>query len=344
MEYNRAFNTPIVIFTAFPGEMTSSMSGIGWVKVYSEHFGLPEGLTGLSVISNGDSYLCIASDNTKQYVSRYDKYSGTWVPTFTMSFSYSLLSFTQGRYMWYVNNSVYSSVDGSSLQYSGYLSGMKNNISCGANTGDSAVISAWYMNTPLYVGNLSSSTAWKLVGTYDEGVLCFEKMIAHGGGYVGIASDTISGSGLGGLMVGSGGSMSRTLQYPIGHESDYYKNFGELRSVNGQLFMTVSYKKTYGSSYSYELCLVDSGCTNYRVVRTGGVNDISYLNAMIYVDRLGMYFHFGSNNIRISPNGIDWSDAPQVNFSGYKYNAAYIKNKGFYVTPGGKYVYFGAFE
>ena len=144
--------------------------------------------------------------------------------------------------MWDVGSSIYSSPDGSSHNYSGYLPGMKNVITCGANNGGGA---------------------WKLVGTYDKNdICCYEHIICHNGMYVGIASDTITGSGKGGLMVsGSGSGWSRTLQYPIGHEKDYYKEFSFLRSVNGKLFMVISFRETYSSSYTYQLCIMDGGCS-----------------------------------------------------------------------------------
>lgn len=345
MEYNKAFNTPMVIFTAFPGNLTSSMSGIGWVRVYSEHFGLPAGLKNLSVLSNGNSYICIGQDSSKQYVSRFDPYSGTWIPTFTMGFSYHLLSFSSGAYMWDVGSSIYSSPDGSSLNYSGYLPEMKNVIICAANNGEGAVASAWFKDTPLYVGSLGGG-AWQLVGTFDKnGICCFDHIIYHSGMYVGIASDTITGSGKGGLMVsGSGSSWSRTLQYPIGHENDYYKEFSYLRSVNGKLFMTIGYRETYSSSAKYQLCLVDGGCSSYRVVKDITLSETSSLETIVYVPKLGMYLHFMSSNISVSEDGINWSDAPQQNFSGFKYKAAYIPNTGFYVTPGSNYIYFGAYK
>lgn len=69
MNYNRSFNTPLVVFTAFNGELISNLPPLTWVKKYPTDFGYPTnsgnyGYSAPVMYWNGSAYVCTASVTT----------------------------------------------------------------------------------------------------------------------------------------------------------------------------------------------------------------------------------------------------------------------------------------
>ena len=336
MAYNKAFNTPLVVFAAYNGDMVSDIPLLTWTSRSKASMGLPSNSSYCYVYSNGTSFIASGYANSTSNYSCYDAATNTWVPTF--SSNADMKYYGNGVYLLVNGASVYSSFDGMSLGYAGYLPGLGNPVMCGASNGSYGVLSAWWVHSPMYAkGNVGSGGSWTLTGDYyEDGMCCFTDMTCHHGMYIGIASDTIVGSDKGGIQVSSNGyQWRRTLQYPYGHSETNSIGFSSLRSVNGRLFL-INSRYISSHNYYYQLCVMNNNGSSYSVVRAGS-EAFPSLSAMVYVEKLGQYFHFGDNVIYTSPDGFTWKAVPQSNFGGTKTNAIYIPGDGFYVTTSGSW-------
>jgi hypothetical protein len=337
MAYNRAFNTPLVVFAAFNGDMVSDIPLLTWKNQSAASMGLPSGSSYSYVYSNGTSFIARGYANSTGNFSCYDPATGTWIPTFTSKADMQYCG--NGVYLLVNSASVYSSFDGMTLNYAGYLPGLGNPVMCGASNGSYGVLSAWWVHSPMYAkSNVGSGGAWTLTGDYyEDGMCCFTDMTCHHGMYIGIASDTIVDSGKGGIQISSNGyQWRRTMQYPYGYSESFKIGFSSIRSVGGRLFLINSYYASASNSI-YQLCVMNGNGCGYTVVRQGQSKDIPSLSTMVYVEKLGQYLQFGDNVIYASPDGYQWKAVPQTNFSGTKVNAIYIPGDGFYVTTSGSW-------
>lgn len=296
MAYSRHFNNTLAIWSAFRGQMITDLPSLTWVRRSSSDFGLPESGTNMMVYANGNSFIAKSYSSSMSRIALYDPLTKTW--TQVSSRNGNMQYAGNGVYLWVYNASVYVSFDGRTWSYNGFLSGMGNSVMCGASNGTGGALSAWYVYSPMYeTGNIRSSGGWRLAGTwYADGMCCFQEMTCHNGKYVGIASDTIVGSGKGGIQISTDGyRWTRTIQYPIGHASDSSKGFTEIRSVGSKLFLKTYYRVGSSGSSTYQLCVMNAGATSYTVVREGLSADIPNLDALIYVPKLGKFLHFGDS-------------------------------------------------
>lgn len=336
MAYSQSFNTPLVVFTAYNGDMVSDIPLLTWTRKPATALGLPSGTSYAYVYSNGTSFLAEGYANSTGNFAYYDPATKTWIPSFTTKADVKYQG--NGVYLFVNGASVYSSFNGQTLNYAGYLPGLGNPVMCGASNGTYGVLSAWWVHSPMYAkGNVGSAGAWTLTGDfYEDGMCCFTDMTCHNGMYIGIASETIVGSGKGGIQISSNGyRWSRTIEYPYGHTDKFPIGFGSIRSIGGRLFLMNS---CYISSYNYvrQLCVMNSNARSYSIVRQTNAA-IPSLYAMVYVEKLGQFLHFGDNVIYASPDGFQWKTVPQTNFGGTKSNAIYIPGDGFYVTDSGSW-------
>ncbi|MDD3027320.1 MAG: hypothetical protein PHI41_04630 [Erysipelotrichaceae bacterium] len=339
MAYNKAFNTPLVVFTAFNGEMVSAVPLLTWVGRSAASMGLPSASTSKCVYSNGTTFIARGYANSTGNYAYYDPVTNTWVSSFTTKAE--MLYWGNGVYLLVNGANVYSSFNGRKVNYAGYLPGLGNPVMCGASNGTYGVLSAWWVHSPMYAKNdVGIAGNWALTGDYyEDGMCCFTTMTCHKGMYVGVASDTISGSGKGGIQISSNGyKWKRTITYPLGHANDYSKGFGEIRSINGRLFLKSTYITVRGGTTVYQLSVMNNNASSYTVVRqTTDSGTIPPLSAMVYVEKLGQYLHFGKDVIYASPDGFRWMSVPQKNFGDTKSYAVYIPGDGFYVSTNGSW-------
>ena len=341
MAYDKAFNTPLVVFTAYNGDMVSDIPQFTWKTKAATELGLPAATTYKHVYSNGDSFIAYGSANSTGNYSCYDPLTKTWSAAFTTKAT--LHYYGNGVFLFVNGSSVYASFDGASLQYAGYLPGLGNPVMCGASDGKYGLLSAWWVNSPMYAkADVGVSGAWALTGTFDkDGMCCFTDMTCHRGMFVGIASDTIVDSGKGGIQISSNGYQGRrTMQYAYGHTKENHLGFGNIRSVGGHLFLKCSgyVKNSDGTTTGlYQLCVMNNNAGSYAVVREETEAEIPALSTMVYVEKLGQYLQFGDNVIYASPDGFSWKAVAQTNFSGTKNTAAYIPGDGFYVSSSGSW-------
>ena len=338
MAYHKEFNTPLVVFTAFNGDMVSDIPLLTWVYRSNASMGLPSASTYKYVYSNGKACIARGYANSTGNHSYYDPLTKTWIPSFSTSAEMKYCG--NGVFLLVNRASVYSSFDGKTLNSAGYLPGLGNSVMCGASNGTYGLLSAWYVHSPMYAkGNVGTGGNWTLTGDfYEDDMCCFEEMTCHQGMYVGIASETIRDSGLGGIQISSNGyHWRRTIEYPYGHSKTNPINFNSIQSVGGRLFMTtIRNSTTYGNLE--QLCIMNSNASGYTVVRQASdFTSIPYLSTMVYVEKLGQYLHFGKDVIYASPDGFRWKAVPQKNFGDTKNDAIYIPGDGFYVTTGGSW-------
>ena len=338
MAYNKAFNTPLVVFTAYNGDMVSDIPLLTWTRKSPTALGLPSNTSYAYLYSSGTSFLAEGYANSTGNFAYYDPATKTWIPSFTTNADVQYQG--NGVYLFVNGASVYSSFDGKTLNYAGYLPGLGNPVMCGASNGTYGVLSAWWVHSPMYAkGNVGTGGSWTLTGDfYEDDMCCFTSMTCHRGMYIGIASDTIADSGLGGIQISSDGyHWRRTMEYPYDHSKTNSINFSSMRSVGGKLFLINARIRTSTDVY-YQLCVLNGNGCGYTIVResTSSVV-IPSLFAMVYVDKLGQFLHFGDNVIYASADGFRWKAVPQKNFGGAKSNAIYVPGDGFYVTSSGSW-------
>ena len=343
MIYDKAFNTPLVVFTTFPGEMTAKVPRLTWVRRYSEAFGAPASGRSMRVYSSGGSFIIYiyGSDGvTRTYC--YGAAAKAWVlaTTTTMEIVY----YGNGVYLGVNNRSTYVSFNGRNWSYCGYLPNLINTVICAASDGVRGAMSAQSAGSPMYIkSNLTTSNTWTLAGDwFTDGMCCFESMTCRNGMFAGIASDTIVGSGKGGIQISSSGAKwYRTMQYPKAETAD---KFIEMRSIRNKLFLrTYTLPKVSGDKIVYQLCLMNDKASNYTVVREGSAAEIPTLGALQFIDALGRYLYFADGTIYSSVDGRTWDATPQTNFSGDKTTAIHIPGDGFYVGMSGSYVLYAAY-
>lgn len=355
MAYNRAFNTPLVVFTAMPGEMVSNLPPLTWVKKYPMDFGYPTNSGGSYYGSypvmywNGNVFVCRAGGSTNiGYISVYDTTTRRWSCT-QQGRSWNYMYVGNGVFMAYSGRSMYYSRDCRAWSYGGYcvLSSPYHSDIFGngwASNGVGGVIGCWNVYDPIfYSSNLSSAHAWTKAGDESTGLDVFGDMICHNGLYVGYSigstySDRQHRRGI--YTSGSGASWHRTIALPYGTTYDYSaSSFGGFRSVHGKLFVETFVRRDQSGPTTYGLCLMNNSANSYRqflsqAVATGQSRTIPALATLTYVDSLGLFLMFKENVVYSSSDGVRWTQNPQQGFTGTMDNAVHIPGDGLYVTCG----------
>jgi hypothetical protein len=335
MAFDRAFNTPLILFTAFGGEMISDVPKFTWVGRSNASLGMPSGVSLTNVYGNGKAFITVGYSSGTYYISYFDFATKTWQQTFSINGENHIFG-GNGVFLWVYGSSMYSAFNGNDWRYAGYLTARRNPAMCLASNGTGGVVSCWFVDNPVYAkGDVSNSGDWTIVGTYDkDGICCFTSMTCHKGLYVGVASDTVVGSNKGGIQISTNGyRWVRTLQYPPGYATDNSCRFGEIRSVGNRLFLQSNYSYDSGGNfkYCYRLNVISDNAASYKTVYDFGTNSF-HLESMVYVAKLGLYILFTKTMIYSSPDGYSWKAAEKCNFYNAVVRAIYIPGDGFYVS------------
>ena len=83
MAYSQSFNTPLVVFTSYNGDMVSDIPLLTWTRKPATALGLPSGTSNAYVYSNGTSFLAEGYANSTGNFAYYDPATKTWIPSFT---------------------------------------------------------------------------------------------------------------------------------------------------------------------------------------------------------------------------------------------------------------------
>lgn len=341
MVYDRGFNNPLAIWTAFRGEMLTNLPVLKWVKRYGRDFGYTTDYNSIAIHANGNSYVVRATGNSLSYISYYDTVQRKWVNT-NQGRSYTWYYEGNGIYLGVSGASVYYSRDGRTWLYAGYCPGMLNPITCGASNGVGGVVCPWYVDNPLYYRtSFSPAGAWTLAGKYDTGLMVFNSMSCHKGMYVGfehgsLYADREHWRGI--MTSATGASWRRTLQLPHGASFEYAAaEFGAFKSVGAKLFVETYVRKESRGSAIYGIGLMNDSATSYvdiqqEVLPYGTYTRTKpYLSSLIYVPSLGKFLMFCANTVLSSPNGRTWTEHPQTGFPNNKSGAVYVPGDGLYV-------------
>ena len=353
MAYDRAFNTPLVIFTAFPGEMISNLPPLTWVRKYPTNFGYPTNSGGSygssypTMYWNGSVFVCRASGTTNiDYISVYDPVAQQWVCT-QQGRSWNYMYVGNGVFMAYSGRSMYFSRDCKTWSYGGYctLKSPYHGDIFGegwASNGTGGVIGCWNVYDPIfYKGSMAGGGQWTWAGDASIGLYPFNCMEWHKGLYVGFShgslySDREHKRGI--YVSSSGAGWRRTLSIPYGSSfDDSTSGFGSMKSLHGRLFMESYARETSTSATHYGLCMMSDSATSYRTFMSEavpycGTRTMPYLSTLAYASSLGLFLMFQENMVYSSPDGFRWTKNPQVGFTGSMGNAVHIPGDGIYVT------------
>ena len=337
MAYDRAFNTPLIIFTAFSGEM-KRFPKLNWIRRPASDFGFASSDSIMYVYANAKSNII----KCRNEIAYYNQSTKDWI-TFAIA-GFKIIYYGNGVYMGISKDVVYTSADGKVWRFNGVLPNLVNSVICGASNGVRGAISAWYVGNPMYIKeDVLTYGNWTLAGTWWHDRICsFENMTFHRGMFVGIADDTIEGSEAGGIQISADGkNWIRTIQHPIEHPDYDYNYFSGIRSIGEKLFLKASHDKAGTYNHLYQICIMNDGASSYRVIFE--TTEIIELDAIQFVEKLGRYLWFDNNVIHSSVDGYSWESVPQTGFSGGKYTAMYVPGDGFYVGVKDSYVYYAAY-
>jgi hypothetical protein len=333
LAYDRKFNTPLVLFTAYKSEIKYGIPKLKLEAISPTKLGFSSGTEYGKVYNSGKNIIATGYYNNLYEVNSYDPATKTW--SYISFTTKPIMYWGNGVFLWVQFTYVYVSTDGKDIQYAGNLPNEKNPAMCAASSGKAGVVSCWYVDNPIYCkDDISTSDSWIMPGTFDkDGICCFTAMTWHKGQFVGIASETVTGSNKGGIQISvSGRKWTRTIQYPYGHSGDDYKSFEQIRSVGGRLFLIAAYRKGTSGDYTGQFCTMQDGGDRYTVDFEAGQFDLPNLDAIVYVSKYAQFVAFGKANIYISPDGYNWEIADTAAFDSRPVSAVHIPGDGFYVS------------
>lgn len=330
MAYDRAFNTPLIIFTAFSGEM-KRFPKLNWIRRPASDFGFASSNSNIYVYANGKSNIIKCGNE----IAYYNQTTKDWL-TFAIA-EFGIIYYGNGVYMGTSKDVVYTSADGNVWRFNGVLPNLVNSVSCGASDGVRGVISAWYVGNPVYIKeDVLTYGTWTLAGTlWHDGIDTYRYMTSHKGMFVGIGSvhDV--------QISADGKNWIRTIEHPIEHPDYDYNYFSYIRSIGEKLFLIVTHGKTGTYNFLDQICVMNDGASSYRVIFETTEN--IELDEIQFVEKLGRYLWFDNNVIHSSVDGYSWESVPQTGFSGGKNTAMYVPGDGFYVGVKDSYVYYAAY-
>lgn len=346
MPYDRKFNNPAIIFTAFTGNMVTTIPELDWQLVPHEDIGMDNFELGIGVYDdgnghyllwgNGDSYLS-SGDPKLRY---FDMATKSWMAA--SGFPFRVHYAGNGYFLSIVNDRIYACSDGRNWTTAGVLGDLGAQGCCAvATNGSSATAMSWNADIPVYSGSVSGGY-WS--GSDEQTEIAFFspfREIPEGMDHLEMPSPFIGveyhrgscvafaygGEDYCGICTGGGSAWSETMSGPYA--------ISGLRSVHGKLFMRLS----LGSAS--QLCVVDDSLSSYQVALSSSSSVVPFLDAVIWCDRLHRFMAAadstsGQSATLFSSDGLHWQAAPTVgNFTPGGGSLIYIPGVGFYSVEAG---------
>lgn len=342
MVYDRRFNNPLILFTAFTGNMTTSIPVLDWRRVSYAELGMEDLEIGIGVFDNGsgsyllwgngDSYLS-SGDAKLRY---FDMATKSWVADSGYPFHVDFAG--NGYFLSIVNERIYASTDGKSWTTGGELLnlGAQGCLAVAAN-GTAATALCWNANIPVYSGSIGGGT-WAPSASQTNIAFSssFRSEEALPSPFTGVTYHkgiclawAYGGESYVGICAGGGSTWTETLPGPY--------HIDGLRSIGGKLFMRLAL--TADGKTSYQLCVLSDDASSYQAAISG--KQVPFLNAITWCDRLGRFMAVADDGnshaaTLFSFDGLHWEAAPTVNdFTASGSSLIYIPEVGFYATYAG---------
>ncbi|MTI81248.1 MAG: hypothetical protein FH758_10255 [Firmicutes bacterium] len=342
MSYDKGFNNPLAIWTAFGGrgnlKRLFEIPSLNWQKLYYYDFGYSSynSERQISVYDNGQAQIAVYYAKTP-YMSYFDKTTGQWTIADVPWWSYGepqILWAGDGVFLAKITgfSNIIASFDGITWHNGGYCENAQNAMTVGAYDAGAGcgIVSFWYYKSPLYYSydSLTERTAWVLVGSDGSSVPVFSSLTAHKGLFVGITS---SDTEIAKANPSSPGVWTITIPEDQDETSYIY-----LKSVHEKLF--VMKWRYIDGTFHVNLCVINDDATQVTETNLSYVGDLDSNNTpnpqnIIWMESWGKYALFNEGMLYVSEDGLTWEGVEQSGLTSNQSfgGAIYVPDDGFYV-------------